>query len=73
MTEVRELSNAWAAIPTDTVGEWGHVIPLNDLQDHILSPRCWCSPHEDDDCEGVWIHNSADARELYDSGALKVS
>jgi hypothetical protein len=73
MTELRELSNKWAAISLNEPGERTHVIPLNDLQDHILSKRCWCQPYEDEDCEGAWVHSSADGRELYEAGLLKAS
>ena len=67
------ISNKWAAIGTQAPGESVHVIPINDIQNHILSQECWCQPYEDPDCDGVWIHTSADGRELYEAGVLKVS
>ena len=38
-----------------------HVIPLNDLKEHILNEFCDCNPIFED---GVWIHNSFDKREF---------
>lgn len=38
-----------------------HVVPLDDLREHVLTPDCWCRPRDDD---GVVIHNSLDGREL---------
>lgn len=38
-----------------------HVVPLKDLKEHDLASDCWCEPIESD---GVFIHNSADWREV---------
>jgi hypothetical protein len=49
-----------------------HVVPLNDLRDHELSHACWCCP---DDAEGdgtLWVHNSLDQREKYETGELRL-
>jgi hypothetical protein len=46
-----------------------HVYPVNDLREHSLT-KCWCRPIED---EGIVIHNSLDARELYERGERKLS
>lgn len=46
-----------------------HVIPLNDLRDHIESQKCWCNPEFDED--GICIHHSMDQREKYETGELK--
>jgi hypothetical protein len=44
-----------------------HVVPLNDTRDHITSQDCWCDP--DLDVFGdVFVHNSADDREAYETG-----
>lgn len=48
-----------------------HVIPLDDLRDHVASSDCWCKPFEDPDPEapaGLWAHNSMDRRELLEEG-----
>lgn len=45
-----------------------HVLPINDLKDHIERSDCWCRPQED---EGVIIHNSMDRREEYEHGRKK--
>lgn len=42
-----------------------HVLPVNDLKEHIESRDCWCKPREDD---GVIVHNSMDRREEYEQG-----
>jgi hypothetical protein len=54
---------------------WGvvhriHVIPTNDLREHIESKRCWCRPTIDG---GVVVHNAADGREKFETGERKVS
>ncbi len=67
------ISNRWAYIEHKSLNEVGHVFPLNDLNDHILSIKCWCCPEEDEDSVGVWVHNSADGREKYETGELKRS
>ena len=44
-----------------------HVLPVNDLRDHVESRECWCQPattREDDEDDVVVIHHSADGREL---------
>ena len=45
-----------------------HVVPINDLRDHVTSVDCWCSPIINDD--GIVIHNSLDGREKYENGGL---
>jgi hypothetical protein len=45
-----------------------HVVPLNDLREHIASVDCWCKPIEDDDFPDVWVHHSMDGRESYETG-----
>lgn len=42
-----------------------HVMPVNDLREHLCSKDCWCSPTED---EGVYVHHSLDGRELVEIG-----
>ena len=53
---------------TPEVPEHWHCIPTNDLREHELSPECWCGPWEDEDCDGMLVHNSADERELFEDG-----
>jgi hypothetical protein len=62
------ISNKWAYIEHKDLDCLGHVFPLNDLNDHMLSMKCWCCPDEDPLCPGVWVHNSADGREEYEYG-----
>lgn len=44
--------------------DW-HIIPKNDLKEHLSSNTCWCNPTPDETegCENIWIHNSLDGRE----------
>ena len=51
-----------------TLREAIHVIPLNDLREHVASANCWCKPTEDDGWPGVWVHHSMDRREEYEEG-----
>jgi hypothetical protein len=62
------FSNKWAYIPSGNRAGQSHVMPLNDLQDHILSPKCWCCPVEDPHVFDMWNHTSADGREKYENG-----
>ena len=48
-----------------------HVVPLNDLKDHVASVDCWCNPTEDDEWPGVFVHHSMDRREEYEQGREK--
>ena len=50
-----------------------HVLPINDLRDHIESPNCWCRPKRDEEDQRIIIHNSMDNRELYEEGQRKKS
>lgn len=51
-----------------------HVMPLNDLQEHIPFPECWCNPTVDDEYHGtVYIHHSADGREAFEEGRRQPS
>lgn len=42
-----------------------HVVPLNDLREHVTNGSCWCRPTLD---EGVWLHHSMDGREAFETG-----
>lgn len=51
-------------------GAW-HLLPLDDLRLHEASD-CWCDPFEDEEGECI-VHNSADGREAFETGARKPS
>lgn len=51
----------------EEVTTW-HVLPTNDLREHVKSKDCWCKPSADDEEPFVWIHNSLDRREEYEQG-----
>lgn len=44
-----------------------HIVPLDDLRPHDLTPQCWCQPAEDDECM-AHIHRSLDGRERFERG-----
>jgi hypothetical protein len=51
-----------------------HVVPVDDLRPHELSPTCWCCPSRDDasDEDGtVYVHHALDEREKYETGERK--
>lgn len=48
-----------------------HVVPLNDLREHVARIDCWCHPTPDEEEPFVIIHHSLDQREKYESGELK--
>lgn len=50
----------WAAIEE---GAEIHVIPLDDLREHV-SEACWCHPTPEDDRPNVIVHHSMDRREF---------
>jgi len=46
-----------------------HVVPINDLRDHQINGKCWCKPRLDDQGdEPIWVHNSMDGREAFETG-----
>lgn len=44
-----------------------HVMPINDLREHVDSRDCWCKPRQDEDEPALWVHNSMDRREEYET------
>lgn len=59
--------------PDRTLTSWpDHVVPIDDMREHILSIECWCRPRflweKEDGCmpfECI-VHNSLDGRERYE-------
>ncbi len=49
-----------------------HCIPYYDLHEHYPT-NCACHPRQDDECENLFIHNSFDGREDFETGRRKVS
>lgn len=49
------------------IDRW-HILPVNDLRDHVEHDRCWCRPEWLDGDEIVLVHNSMDGRESYEQG-----
>lgn len=49
-----------------------HVLPVDDLREHVADLNCWCHPTPDADDEDVVVHHSADRREEYERGELKL-
>lgn len=50
-----------------------HIIPRGDLREHISRPDCWCQPYRDDEDPNVFIHDSMDGREPFETGERKPS
>ena len=41
-----------------------HIIPINDLKEHLRNQNCWCNPEVKEDFPPyLVIHNSLDKRE----------
>lgn len=45
-----------------------HITPMEDLRPHDLGAGCWCRPVEDTEFPHIWVHQSLDGREAYESG-----
>ena len=56
-TRTTRTSSGWAVIAER------HVVPVDDIRDHITDVTCWCQPSEDKDHRHLWVHQSADGRE----------
>lgn len=54
--------------PRDTF----HVVPTNDLRQHVIDDEgsCWCEPEYDEE-ENLYVHTSADGREAFEMGTRK--
>lgn len=63
-----------AAEETAAAGrEETHIIPVDDLREHVESAACWCRPRQDSECLDLFIHNSMDGREAFEMGERKPS
>lgn len=51
--------------------DYMHVIPENDLREHVSTPDCWCKPSQDDEEPSLWVHHSLDRREEYEDGQAR--
>lgn len=49
-----------------------HVLPVNDLREHVEEIDCWCRPRQDVDEPAVIVHNSMDRREEYEEGKRRL-
>lgn len=66
----------WVVVQVDTPGSpfaHYHVIPEDDLREHIDSESCWCKPTEDAQEAYVIHHHSLDGREAFETGDRKPS
>jgi hypothetical protein len=41
-----------------------HVMPEHDSAPHRAATDCWCGPTPEPDEPRVWVHHSADGREI---------
>lgn len=48
-----------------------HVMPIEDLREHVSLRCCWCMPTQDDEEPNLWVHHSLDQREKYENGELR--
>ena len=60
----------WLVASTDTEI---HVTPVDDLRPHDYTSKCWCRPVEDVAEPDMWMHNSLDGREEFETGERLVS
>jgi len=60
---------------SDGEGDGGifHVLPFGDMCRHVPNRKCWCQPEQDDEVPTLWVHNSMDQREKFETGERKVS
>lgn len=61
----------WAISDPDERGEL-HCVPVNDLKGHS-GEDCDCHPKRDEEAPNLWLHNSFDGREKYETGEMKLS
>lgn len=47
-----------------------HVVPVDDLREHLCDLACWCKPRTEDGGVDTYVvvHNSMDRREEYEEG-----
>jgi len=51
-----------------------HIIPCNDIREHVSDSECWCKPElGDDGLEHMYIHKSAAGWEDFAEGTRKPS
>lgn len=50
-----------------------HVLPLNDLREHVENAHCWCHPRLEGEAQDVVVHNALDGREDFETGKRKPS
>ena len=61
---------AWLVASTD---DGIHVTPMDDYRPHDYTSKCWCRPVEDAEEPDMWMHNSLDGREAFETGERLVS
>ena len=44
-------------------GRYIHIVPIDDLVEHVLDPECWCNPTPEEDQPRMIVHHSMDRRE----------
>lgn len=51
-----------------------HVVPIDDLREHSTDSDkpCWCHPEHDEEHD-IYVHNSMDGREKFETGERKMS
>ena len=49
-----------------------HIVPENDLREHLVNKDCWCNPDVDEEFENIIIHHALDGRDLYETGERRL-
>lgn len=55
---------------SDTGNLVQHIVPVDDIYEHVLLPSCWCDPTIDEE-DFIATHNSADRREQFETNQRK--
>lgn len=66
----KDRKTMWTSKMNPNFKELDHVMPINDLREHIASADCWCKPTALIDEPSVYVHHSMDRREEYEEGRL---
>lgn len=60
----------WLVASTD---DGIHITTMDDYRPHDYTSKCWCRPVEDAAEPDMWMHNSLDGREAFETGERLVS
>ena len=52
----------WEVFEPEHRDEYIHVVPANDLEEHLYHVACPCNPIRDAECLDLYVHNAFDGR-----------